>query len=149
LRAGTVVSLSAVPGAESVRGKSMYGCSFVQVTFKDEIDFDWARGRVLDQLSSAAAQLPDGVVPCLGPEATGLGRVDYCTLRPPAEGMAFAELRSLQDFVVKYDQQAAGDIEDTVVMQHEGVPVRVSDVAEIQLGPDFRRAALDYKELRY
>lgn len=70
-------SLSAVPGAESVRGKSRFGCSLVLVTFEDEIDIDWARGRVLDELSGAAAQLPDGVVPHLGPKATGPGRADY------------------------------------------------------------------------
>ncbi|MFG0260768.1 MAG: efflux RND transporter permease subunit, partial [Novipirellula sp. JB048] len=71
------VSLLAVPGAESVRGKSMFGASFVQVTFKDEIDFYWARSRVSEQLGSAASQLPDGVVPRLGPDATGLGQIYY------------------------------------------------------------------------
>ena len=81
------VSLLAVPGAESVRGKSMFGYSFVQVTFKDSIDFYWARSRVSEQLGSAASQLPDGVVPQLGPDATGLGQVYYYTLQPPEEGM--------------------------------------------------------------
>ncbi len=71
------VSLLAVPGAESVRGKSMFGYSFVQVTFKDEIDFYWARSRVSEQLGTAASQLPDGVVPQLGPDATGLGQIYY------------------------------------------------------------------------
>ncbi len=234
------VSLLAVPGAESVRGKSMFGYSFVQVTFKDEIDFYWARSRVSEQLGSAASQLPDGVVPQLGPDATGLGQVYYYTLQPPQEGMGLDELRSLQDFVVKYELQAVEgvsevasiggyvrqyqievdpdklrfhgvsldtlasaikgsnldvgaktvestgmefivrskgflgsgrsekgvrsllgnapaspektpdpffvveDIENTVILQRDGVPVRVSDVASIQLGPDFRRGALDY-----
>ncbi|TWT97196.1 efflux RND transporter permease subunit [Neorhodopirellula pilleata] len=214
------VSLLAVPGAESVRGKSMFGYSFVQVTFKDEIDFYWARSRVSEQLGSAASQLPDGVVPQLGPDATGLGQVYYYTLQPPDEGMGLAELRSMQDFVVKYELQAVEgvsevasiggyirqyqievdpdklrfhnvsldklamaikgsnvdvgaktveatgmefivrskgflgsdgdknkaieDIEDTVILEREGVPVRVRDVASVQLGPDFRRGALDY-----
>ncbi len=214
------VSLLAVPGAESVRGKSMFGYSFVQVTFKDSIDFYWARSRVSEQLGSAASQLPDGVVPQLGPDATGLGQVYYYTLQPPEDGMSLAELRSLQDFVVKYELQAVegvsevasiggyvrqyqievdpdklrfynvsldklamaikgsnldvgaktvestgmefivrgkgflgtdgdkskavSDIEDTVILQRDGVPVRVSDVAQVQLGPDFRRGALDY-----
>lgn len=214
------VSLLAVPGAESVRGKSMFGYSFVQVTFKDEIDFYWARSRVSEQLGSAASQLPDGVVPELGPDATGLGQIYYYTLQPPKEGMSLAELRSMQDFVVKYELQAVegvsevasiggyvrqyqievdpdklrfhnisldklamaikgsnvdvgaktvettgmefivrgkgflgtdgnkekaiSDIEDTVIMQRGGVPVRVRDVARVQLGPDFRRGALDY-----
>ena len=214
------VSLLAVPGAESVRGKSMFGYSFVQVTFKDEIDFYWARSRVSEQLGSAASQLPDGVVPQLGPDATGLGQVYYYTLQPPDEGMGLAELRSMQDFVVKYELQAVEgvsevasiggyvrqyqievdpdklrfhnvsldklamaikgsnldvgaktvettgmefivrskgflgsggdkdkaveDIEDTVIMQRDGVPVRVRDIANVQIGPDFRRGALDY-----
>ena len=213
------VSLLAVPGAESVRGKSMFGYSFVQVTFKDDVDFYWARSRVSEQLGAAAAQLPEGVVPTLGPDATGLGQVYYYTLQPPPEGMNLAELRSLQDFVVKYELQAVEgvsevasiggyvrqyqievdpdklrfheisldklaaaikgsnldvgaktvettgmeyivrgkgflgtggdtekairDIEDTVILQREGVPVRVGDVANVQLGPDFRRGALD------
>ncbi len=214
------VSLLAVPGAESVRGKSMFGYSFVQVTFKDEIDFYWARSRVSEQLGSAAAQLPDGVVPQLGPDATGMGQVYYYTLRPPSDGMGLAELRSMQDFVVKYELQAVEgvsevasiggyvrqyqievdpdqlrfhtvsldklamaikgsnvdvgaktvettgmefivrskgflgsdgdktkaieDIENTVILERDGVPVRVGDVARVQLGPDFRRGALDY-----
>ena len=214
------VSLLAVPGAESVRGKSMFGYSFVQVTFKDEVDFYWVRSRVSEQLGSAASQLPDGVVPQLGPDATGLGQVYYYTLQPPADGMSLADLRSMQDFVVKYELQAVEgvsevasiggyvrqyqievdpdklrfhdialdalvtsikgsnldvgaktvettgmeyivrgkgflgsdgdqvkairDIEDTVIMQRDGVPVRVKDVANVQLGPDFRRGALDY-----
>ncbi|MCC7336018.1 MAG: efflux RND transporter permease subunit [Pirellulaceae bacterium] len=214
------VSLLAVPGAESVRGKSMFGYSFVQVTFKDEIDFYWARSRVSEQLGSAASQLPDGVVPQLGPDATGLGQIYYYTLQPPEYGMSLAELRSLQDFVIKYELQAVegvsevasiggyvrqyqidvdpdklrfhdipldalamaikgsnvdvgaktvestgmeyivrgkgflgtdgdkekaiADIEQIVILQRDGVPVRVSDVANVQLGPDFRRGALDY-----
>ncbi|MEO9594346.1 efflux RND transporter permease subunit, partial [Rhodopirellula bahusiensis] len=214
------VSLLAVPGAESVRGKSMFGYSFVQVTFKDSVDFYWARSRVSEQLGTAAAQLPDGVVPQLGPDATGLGQVFYYVLVPPEDGMSLADLRSLQDFVIKYDLQAVEgvsevasiggyvrqyqievdpdklrfhsipldqvvtairgsnldvgaktvetggmefivrgkgflgsdgdtekairDIEQAVIMQREGVPVRVRDIAAVQLGPDFRRGALDY-----
>lgn len=214
------VSLLAVPEAESVRGKSMFGYSFVQVTFKDGVDFYWARSRVSEQLGSAAAKLPEGVVPQLGPDATGLGQIYSYVLKPPAEGMNLAELRSLQDFVVKYELQAVEgvsevasiggyvrqyqidvdpdklryhsipleklaaairgsnmdigaktveatgmeyivrskgfigtdgdrdkailDIEQTVVVQREGIPVRVADLAEVQLGPDFRRGALDH-----
>ena len=106
------VSLLAVPGAESVRGKSMFGYSFVQVTFKDEIDFYWARSRVSEQLGTAASQLPDGVIPQLGPDATGLGQIYYYTLQPPTEGMGLAELRSMQDFVVKYELQAVEGVSE-------------------------------------
>jgi Cu(I)/Ag(I) efflux system membrane protein CusA/SilA len=106
------VSLSAVPGAESVRGKSMFGYSFVQVTFKDAIDFYWARSRVSEQLGAAASQLPAGVTPQLGPDATGLGQIYYYTLKPPTTGMGLAELRSLQDFVVKYELQAVEGVSE-------------------------------------
>ena len=99
------VALLAVPDAESVRGKSLFGYSFVQVTFKDSTDFYWARSRVVEQLGTAGATLPEGVVPTLGPDATGLGQVLYYTLDPPA-GMNLAELRSIQDYVVKYELQA-------------------------------------------
>ena len=87
------VSLLAVPDAQSVRGKSLFGYSFVQVTFKDSTDFYWARSRVAEQLGTAAASLPEGVVPTLGPDATGLGQILYYTLEPP-DGMNLAELRS-------------------------------------------------------
>jgi len=105
------VSLLAVPGAESVRGKSLFGCSFVQVTFSDDTDFYWARSRVSEQLGTASAGLPDGVIPTLGPDATGLGQVLYYVLKPPP-GMNLAELRSLQDFVIKYELQAVPGVSE-------------------------------------
>ncbi|MBL8820916.1 MAG: efflux RND transporter permease subunit, partial [Planctomyces sp.] len=61
------VALLTVPHAESVRGKSMFGYSFVQVTFADGTDFYWARSRVLERLGTAIATLPEGVTPTLGP----------------------------------------------------------------------------------
>jgi Cu(I)/Ag(I) efflux system membrane protein CusA/SilA len=99
------VALLSVSGAESVRGRSMFGASFVQVTFKDGVDFYWARSRVSEQLNSAASLLPAGVQPLLGPDATALGQVLYYTLQP-TPGMNLADLRSLQDYVVKYELQA-------------------------------------------
>ena len=61
------VAMLAVPEAESVRGKSLFGYSFVQVTFKDHTDFYWARSRVSEQLGTAAAALPEGVTPTSDP----------------------------------------------------------------------------------
>ena len=69
------IALQSVPGAESVRGKSMFGFSFVQVTFGDAVDFYWARSRVAEQLSTVAGILPDGVTPRLAPDATALGQI--------------------------------------------------------------------------
>jgi len=95
------VALQSVPGAVSVRGKSMFGFSFVQVTFDDSTDFYWARSRVAEQLLSLpTGKIPKGVTPVLGPDATGLGQVFYYVLEPTKE-TDLAELRSLQDYVVK------------------------------------------------
>ncbi len=221
------VSLLGLPKAQSVRGNSMFGYSFVQVTFDDGTDFYWARTRVLESLQTVTGRLPEGVSPQLGPDATALGQVLYYTLKPTAEGADradLAQLRSLQDFVVKYalesvegvsevasiggycrqyqveidpdklrfhniplqsvasaiqrssldvgaktiesggmeyiirgrgllgGQRASQDqfqrtlrqIEQTVVRTDQGVPVRIRDVAEVQLGPEFRRGALDF-----
>ena len=213
------VALQAVPGAKSVRGKSMFGFSFVQVTFADNVDFYWARSRVAEQLTTVSGTLPDGVVPALAPDATALGQIYYYVLQPPA-GMDLAELRSRQDFFIKYALQSVEgvaevasiggyvkqyqidvdpdklryhriplskvidavkasnidvgaktvessgmefivrgkgfigsgktepetieQIESTVVITREGVPVRVGDVAQVQVGPAFRRGALDF-----
>ncbi len=97
--------LQSVAGAESVRGKSMFGFSFVQVTFADDVDFYWARSRVAEQLSTLGNQLPDGVSPVLSPDATALGQIYYYVLDPPP-GMNLAEVRSQQDYVVKYALQS-------------------------------------------
>ncbi len=95
------VALQAVPGARSVRGKSMFGFSFVQVTFDDHTDFYWARSRVAEQLLSLpTGKIPKGVTPVLGPDATGLGQIFYYVLDPPP-GIDLAELRSKQDYVIK------------------------------------------------
>ena len=95
------VALQAVPGAKSVRGKSMFGFSFVQVTCGDEIDFYWARSRVAEQLTTVTGSLPQGVTPQLAPDATALGQIFFYVLEPPA-GVDLAELRSRQDFFVRY-----------------------------------------------
>ncbi len=95
------VALQAVPGATAVRGKSMFGFSFVQVTFDDSTDFYWARSRVAEQLLSLpTGKIPKGVTPVLGPDATGLGQIFYYVLEPPP-GTDLAELRSKQDYVIK------------------------------------------------
>lgn len=212
------VALLSVPEAESVRGKSLFGYSFVQVTFKDSTDFYWARSRVSEQLGSAASTLPAGVTPTLGPDATGLGQVMYYILEP-SKDTNLADLRSLQDYVVKFEleavdgvsevasiggyvreyqievdpdklrfhhislnqvmaaikesnqdvgaktvessgmemiirsrgfigtdqdvEQAIIDIEQTVIRSENGLPTRIRDVAAVQIGPSFRRGALD------
>ena len=213
------IALQAVPGAKSVRGKSMFGFSFVQVTFSDAVDVYWARSRVSERLSSAATTLPTNVAPLLAPDATALGQIYYYVLQGPPE-MDLGELRSKQDFFIKYALQSVEgvaevasiggyvkqyqievdpdelryhkiplqavidaveasnidvgaktvenngmefivrgrgfvgsgktqaetlqQIEDTVVMTRDGLPITIGQLALVQIGPAFRRGALDF-----
>lgn len=213
------VALQAVPGSKSVRGRSMFGFSFVQVTFDDSVDFYWARSRVAEQLTTVSGILPEGVTPTLGPDATALGQIYYYVLEGPP-GMDLATLRSKQDYVIKYalrsvdgvaevasvggyvkqyqievdpdklryheipldkviasvaasnidvgaktvesggmeflvrgkgfigsgktEPETIRQIENTVVVTRDGVPLRVGDLAKVQIGPAFRDGALDF-----
>ena len=94
-----------VPKSKVVRGFSFFGVSFVYVIFEDGTDPYWARSRVLEYLNAAAQRLPQGVTPGLGPDATGVGWVyQYAVV---AKEMTLAELRSLQDWVVRYGASKA------------------------------------------
>ena len=199
-------SLLSVPHARVVRGFSFFGASFVYVIFDDGTDIYWARTRVLEYLNAAAGRLPSGVTPTLGPDATGVGWVYQYVLR--AANMSLAELRTLQDWFVRYQltkvpgvsevasvggfvQQyqvvvdparlraygiplmrvaevlrasnrdvggrtiemaeteymvrgrgylrGIADIEDLVLQAAGGTPVRIRDVARVELGADERR----------
>ena len=93
-------ALLAVPHAKVVRGFSNFGVSFVYVVFDDGTDLYWARSRVLEYLNFAAKRLPQGVTPALGPDASGVGWVfEYVVL---GAQRTLAELRSIQDWVVRY-----------------------------------------------
>jgi Cu(I)/Ag(I) efflux system membrane protein CusA/SilA len=95
-------TLLAAPGVQFVRGQSFMGLSFVYVVFEDSIDIYWARSRVLEYLNSATADLPAGVTPTLGPDATGVGWVFQYALVDRTGSLSLADLRSLQDFTLKY-----------------------------------------------
>lgn len=215
------VALQTVPGARSVRGKSMFGFSFVQVTFADQTDFYWARSRVAERLTAIGNALPDGVTPVLAPDATALGQVFYYVLvAPPELGLDLADLRSKQDYFIKYalqsvegvaevasigghvkqyqvevdperlryhglpldaviraiedsnidvgakvldqgglefmvrgkgflgrsqdDAVTVEEIAQTVIESRQGVPIRIQDVAWVQVGPALRTGALDF-----
>jgi copper/silver efflux system protein len=195
-----------VPKSKVVRGFSFFGVSFVYVIFEDGTDPYWARSRVLEYLNAAAKRLPAGVTPGLGPDATGVGWVyQYAVV---AKGMTLAELRSLQDWVIRFalskaegaaevasvggfvkqynivvdpsrlraqgislsavreavrnsNQDVGGrtlelsefefmvrgrgyikspaDIENIVLKTYQGVPLRIKDVARVEIGPDERR----------
>jgi Cu(I)/Ag(I) efflux system membrane protein CusA/SilA len=89
-----------VPFAKVVRGYSFFGFSFTYVIFEDGTDLYWARSRVLEYLSGLANELPDGVTPQLGPDATGVGWAFMYVLNSPTRPLD--ELRSLQDFYLRY-----------------------------------------------
>lgn len=195
-----------VPKSKVVRGFSFFGVSFVYVIFEDGTDPYWARSRVLEYLNAAAQRLPAGLTPGLGPDATGVGWVyQYAVV---AKDMTLAELRSLQDWVVRYAASRAegvaevasvggfvkqynivvdplrlraqgkslsmvrdavrasnrdvggrtlelsefefmvrgrgyiksiADIEGIVLKTDQGVPLRLKDVAKVEIGPDERR----------
>ncbi|TNM63723.1 efflux RND transporter permease subunit [Aliirhizobium smilacinae] len=93
-------SMLTVPKSKVVRGFSFFGASFVYVIFEDGTDPYWARSRVLEYLNVAQSRLPDGITPTLGPDATGVGWVyQYAVV---AKEMSLAQLRSLQDWVVRF-----------------------------------------------
>ena len=105
-----VTALLAVPEAEVVRGQSMFGLSFVYVLFAEGTDLYWARSRVLEYLNSASGDLPEAVRPQLGPDATGVGWVfQYAVL---GEGYSFEELRSLQDWHIRFELQSVPGVSE-------------------------------------
>ncbi len=99
-------TLLAAPEVRFVRGLSFMGLSFVYVIFEDGTDMYWARSRVLEYLNSATPKLPDGVRPTLGPDATGVGWVYQYALVDKSGNQSLADLRSLQDFNLRYALEA-------------------------------------------
>jgi Cu(I)/Ag(I) efflux system membrane protein CusA/SilA len=213
-------ALLGIPGVKTIRSTSMFGMSFIYIIFKDNVEFYWSRSRVLEKLNSLPpGTLPEGVQPALGPDATALGQVFWYTLEghnpltgEPAGGWDADELRTIQDFYVKYALSSAegvaevasiggfvkeyqveidpdamrafgvsvmdimnavrksnldigaetmemnqaeylvrglgyitgvADLEEAVVTVRNGIPVRIKDVAFVNLGPATRRGGLD------
>jgi Cu(I)/Ag(I) efflux system membrane protein CusA/SilA len=136
-------SLVAVPGAKVVRGYSFFGYSLVYIIFKDGTDIYWARSRVLELLNYAQKKLPPGVIPTLGPDATGVGWVYEYALTSPTRSLA--ELRSLQDWYLKYQLTGVEGVSevasiggyvkqyqvtvDPVKLQSYGIPLSMVDMA--------------------
>ncbi|MCY4077561.1 MAG: efflux RND transporter permease subunit, partial [Acidobacteria bacterium] len=100
----------AVPSATVVRGYSFFGFSFVYVIFEDGTDLYWARSRVLEYLNYVGGRLPAGVTPTLGPDATGVGWAYMYALR--SDDVDLAELRSLQDWFLKYELTAVPGVSE-------------------------------------
>ena len=204
------VALRGVPGVKTIRASSAFGFSEVYLIFHDKIDYYWARSRVLEKLNIAATRLPMGVVPVLGPDATGLGQVFWYTVE--GGGKTLEELRSIQDWFIRYQLnsvegvsevatvggfikqyqidvdpnkmlahkiplhevleavrksnidigakviesgamefivrglgfiKSVEDIENIAVGDENGTPIYVKNIANITLGPEFRRGLLD------
>ncbi|MFT5499178.1 MAG: Cu(I)/Ag(I) efflux system membrane protein CusA/SilA, partial [Kiritimatiellia bacterium] len=107
-------SLLGIPGVKTIRSYSMFGFSTIYVIFKEDVEFYWSRSRVLEKLNSLpAGTVPEGVSPALGPDATALGQIYWYTLEGqdeqgnPTGGWDLDELRSVQDWYVRYALQAA------------------------------------------
>ena len=90
-----------VPGTKAVRGMSQFGLSAVYVIFEDDVDLYWARSRVLEYLNGVRGKLPEGAMPMLGPDATGVGWVMQYILTDTTGRLDLAQLRSLQDWTVR------------------------------------------------
>lgn len=99
-------ALLSVPGAHSVRGFSFYGDSYIYVVFAEGTNVYWARSRVLEYLNQASDDLPQGVQPQIGPDASGVGWVYVYALRDTSGATDLAHLRSLQDWLLRYELQA-------------------------------------------
>jgi copper/silver efflux system protein len=207
-----ISAMTGAPKVRTVRGISDFGFSYVYVIFEEGTDIYWARSRTLEYLSSATSRLPQGVKTELGPDATGLGWVFQYVLKDSTGKHSLAELRSYQDWYLKYylkavpgvaevaslggftqqyqvnvdpnrlrsygipiarvaDAVRAGnsetgarllefggaeymirgrgyvkspqDIEEIVLANENGTPIRIRDVGEVVLGPDIRRGAAD------
>jgi Cu(I)/Ag(I) efflux system membrane protein CusA/SilA len=91
-----------VPGAQTVRGYSFFGVSFVFIIFDDGTDLYWARSRVLEYLSGIRGRLPEGADVALGPDATGLGWVYQYVLEDRSGARSLADLRAIQDWFLRY-----------------------------------------------
>ncbi|HKQ05639.1 MAG TPA: efflux RND transporter permease subunit [Blastocatellia bacterium] len=93
-------ALQGLPGVRVVRGQSAFSFSMINIIFEDSVDLYWARTRVLERLNLVTAQLPEGVVPTLGPDASGVGQIFWYTVE--GEGYSLRDLRTLQDWFIRY-----------------------------------------------
>ncbi len=112
-------SLLGIPGVKTIRSSSMFGFSSIYIIFEEDIEFYWSRSRILEKLNSLPSSLlPEGINPTLGPDATGLGQIFWYTLEGRDEngnvtgGWDLQELRSIQDYYVKYALSSASGVSE-------------------------------------
>ncbi|MCC5933485.1 MAG: efflux RND transporter permease subunit [Balneolales bacterium] len=151
--------LLGLPGVRAVRSNSMFGFSAINIIFEDDAEFYWSRARILEKLNALPAGiLPEGVQPSLGPDATALGQVFWYTLQGldpdgnPAGGWDLDELRSIQDFQVKYALSSASGVAEVASIggfvreyQVDIDPVRMRErgVTVTQIANAVRQSNLD------
>ena len=109
-------AMLSVPGAQTVRGYSFFGDSYVYVIFDEDTDLYWARSRVLEYLSQVSPNLPDNARPQLGPDATGVGWVYLYTLVDKTGKNDISQLRSLQDWFLKYELQTVAGVSEVAAL---------------------------------
>lgn len=109
-------ALLSVPNAKTVRGFSFFGDSYIYVIFDDDTDIYWARSRVMESLSQVAPTLPETAKPQLGPDATGVGWVYMYALTDRSGQHDLSELRSLQDWFLKYELQTVAGVSEVATV---------------------------------
>ncbi len=109
-------AMLSVPGAKAVRGFSFFGDSYVYIIFEDSTDIYWARSRVLEYLSQVIPSLPTAAKPQLGPDATGVGWVYMYALTDPSGKHDLSELRSIQDWFLKYELQTVAGVSEVATV---------------------------------
>ncbi|HBX57283.1 MAG TPA: CusA/CzcA family heavy metal efflux RND transporter, partial [Pseudomonas sp.] len=109
-------TMLSVPGAQTVRGFSFFGDSFVYVLFEDGTDLYWARSRVLEYLSQVQSRLPAGAKPALGPDATGVGWIYQYALVDRSGTHDLAQLRALQDWFLKFELKTLSDVAEVATV---------------------------------
>jgi len=117
-------SLLGIPGVKTIRSTSMFGMSFIYIIFEDNIEFYWSRSRILEKLNSLpSGTLPQGAQPTLGPDATALGQIFWYTLEgrdpqtgKPTGGWDPQELRTIQDYYVKYSLSASNGVSEVATI---------------------------------
>jgi len=140
-------SLLGIPGVKTIRSSSMFGFSSIYIIFEEDIEFYWSRSRILEKLNSLPTNLlPDGTNPSLGPDATGLGQIYWYTLEGRdikgnvTGGWDLQELRSIQDYYVKYGLSAASGVSEVAsiggYVQEYQVDVHPEKMHQYKIGLD-------------
>ncbi|MGA3295645.1 MAG: CusA/CzcA family heavy metal efflux RND transporter [Candidatus Acidiferrales bacterium] len=111
-----VTTLLAAPHVKAVRGQTMFGDSYVFVVFEDSTDLYWARSRVLEYMQQITGRLPQGVQPVIGPDATGAGWVYEYVLVDHANQHSLADLRSLQDWYLRYQLETVPGVAEVATI---------------------------------